>query len=156
MSEMLIRPEALAQVPGLPPLITKYSLQAAQDGGLAVGRWLSLLSLDELDTALVLIGEARYSEHDFLPWTLFAVMLANGEGMPVPVEMNLGLLVRKLVWLLQVEMLRREGHVELDLERVSLETFELSQVRTRRAPGQAEVPAPRLKVVEVPWEQKKA
>lgn len=150
MSEMLVRPEMLAQISGLPPIIAKYSRLAAEQGGLTVGHWLAQLTLEDPDTALVLIGEARHSEQDFLPWTLFTVLLANGEGMPVPLEMNLGQLVRKLVWLLQVEMLRREGHVELDLDTVSLETFELSQVRALRPAHAPDGPTPRIGLRNVP------
>lgn len=150
MSEILVRPHLLAQIPGIPPVIAKYSLRAAEQGGLTVGRWLADLSLEDLDTSLTLIGEARHSEQELLPWTLFAVMLANGEGMPVPMEQNLGLLVRKLVWLLQVEMLRRDGHVELDLDTVSLETFELSQVKARRPAHAPDGPAPRISLRSVP------
>lgn len=151
MSELYVRPELLAALPGVPPVIAKFSLLTAEHGGLTVGRWLSQLAIEDLDTVLMLIGEARYSEAALLPWTLVAVLLANGEGLPVAQEMDLGRLVRKLVWLVQVEMLHRDGHVELDLERVRLETFELSQVRATRAPNSpANGPIPLLKIRTVP------
>jgi hypothetical protein len=141
VSEILVRPDMLAILPGVAPLITKYAAIAAEQGGLTVGGLLGQLEDYEIDDILARVERDRHDQAAFMPWMLFAIMLANGEGMPVPETYQVSHLVRKLLWLVQVEMLRREGHVELDLNQLSLETFEMSQVRPRAVPAPDGQPA---------------
>ena len=151
--EMLVRADGLSQLPGLPPLLRRHALVAMAMNGLSVAAWLKSLSLEEIDEAMLQLRRCQTDQDLFTCWTLFGVMLANGEGMVVPMASNLGQLLRRLFWLLQAEMLYREGLAELDHSTLSLETFELSQLKLLpvRNPGaKDERLQPRLRIVNVP------
>ncbi len=139
--ELFIRPDLLAAAPGIPPIVAKYAQVAFDRGGLTVGAWLGLLEDFEIDHCMERIEEDRHDEEAISPWVLFGVMLANGEGMPVTDDCMVSEFVRTLVLLLQVEMMHREGHVELDLTTLSLATFDIQQVRTLAVRGPDGTPA---------------
>ena len=151
---LTVRADLLSQLPDVAPLVVRACQVACDRQGLAVGDWLRLLSDTELDEAMVAISQARADEHVLMQWTLFAVLLATGEGMLVPVKSNLTLLLRKVYLLLQLEMAHREGLVDLEHGHLRLETFDptlVKAVRPRHSPAGAPVPATfGIRVVQVP------
>lgn len=145
--EMFIAAKAFADYPGLPPVLKKGVDRAAVSGGLAVGMYLAMLSDDELLLLLDLGRQAQTDENVMMPLTLFSVMLANGESLPVALESNLSTLVRNLLLLVQVDMLCREGLCELaysamTLEKVSVETIPLTAKGREKFGGLSLQPVP--------------
>lgn len=136
--EIYVRADALCQCATLPPVILKYARHAVDQGGLTVGAWLCALEDGEIDDCIERIGRDRRDEEALLGWSLFAVMLANGEGLPVTDQTSVADLVRRLCWLLQLEMLRREGMIDVELRQASLESVQWAAApETDGAAGEA-------------------
>jgi len=130
--ELFVSPRNLAQMPGLPPVLAEAWMRAYRNDGLIVGAFLKRVPLEGLDE---LMSYGRRVQTDFearMNFGLFAVMLANCEGLTVLMEDNLSLLVRRLLLMVQVEMLFRKGRVELDHGALTLADFDPSDIEIKR------------------------
>ena len=61
---------------------------------------------------------------------LLAIVLANGEGLPVRLDDNVSELARRLVLYARAERLRRAGQLRFDPRTLSLETLAIAGLRT--------------------------
>ena len=155
MSEelMAVRADVLAQLPDIPVVISHACRMACERGDLTVGDWLGNLSDEDVYLALDHLRRSTASTEALLPWTLFAVLLANGEGMLVPMSSNLSNLVRKLHLLLQLEIAHRDGLVQLGHSTLRLETFDPAHVSmspAAPAPAGRQSKGFKLRVVQAP------
>ena len=126
--EMFVQPAALAQVPSLSPVLRKACLLAVERSGLSVGSFLQGLSDSDIDHLLEYGRLAQTSQEALMGFSLFSIVLANGEGLVVTVQDNLSEFVRRVILLLQAEMLFREGLVVLPHPALTLEHFDIRKL----------------------------
>lgn len=124
-SEMFIPPKDLAAWPELPEVFVR----AAQSPTVpSVGVFLMTLTEEQIDVVLGYAQQARQGGQALMGLNLFTVMLANAEGMPVNMEDNLSVLSRRLILMLQAQMLHLQGILVLDHNRLTLEHFDVRDV----------------------------
>lgn len=124
-SEIFISPKDLAAWPELPAVF----VQAAQAPDVpSVGAFLRTLDEEQIDVVMGYAQQARQGGHALMGLNLFTVMLANAEGMPVRMEDNLSVLSRRLILMLQAQMLHLQGILVLDHNRLTLEHFDVREV----------------------------
>ncbi len=126
--EMFVNAQALASLPSLSPVLVRACHLAHEQGGLTAGQFLQSLSETDIDALLHYARQAQTDSEALMAFSLFTVVLANGEGFCVTVQDNLSVLVRRVILMVQAEMLHREGLLQLQHAAVSLEAFDISKL----------------------------
>lgn len=126
--EMFVNAQALATMPALSPVLVQACHRAHEQGGLTAGQFLQSLSETDIDALLHYARQAQTDSEALMAFSLFTIVLANGEGYCVTVQDNLSLLVRRVILMVQAEMLHREGLLQLRHDAVSMEAFDISKL----------------------------
>lgn len=133
MPELFVSAAQLAKIPELPVVLRQHCLAEATRPSQPVGAFLSGLVEEDLDELLAYGKQAQRGGAPLLNLGLFCVLLANAEGLPVRAEDNLSELVRRLLLMLQAQMLCLQGLVELSHSTLSLEAFDPTALKLTSA-----------------------
>lgn len=132
-SELFVSATHLAQIPTLPAALRRHCQAEVTRPSQPVGAFLRALVEEDIDDLLAYGKQAQQGGAELLGLSLFCVLLANAEGLPVRAEDNLSELARRLMLMLQAQMLYLQGLVELSHDTLSLESFDPKELKLTTA-----------------------
>jgi len=131
-AEIHVDARPLASAEKLSPWLRAAALRMmhAPQGRLTVGAFLRDASHAHLEELFVAGRRARAADSQALcELHLLAMLLANGEALPVRMSDDISALARRVLLYAQAEVARRAGKLSFDPLSLSLETFAIPGVR---------------------------
>lgn len=127
--ELFVQAAAFAQVPHAPSYLVRIANESSEGRPHTVGTCLQALSDEELDLLMGFAGLCLTESGPRLALTLFVVLLANNEGLPVYEHTLVSDLARRFLLMAQAESLFRQGLVTLDHASLTLEAFDAKSLK---------------------------
>lgn len=120
-AELFVIPAQLISLPGM-PLCIKKAAERFENQLFSVGDFLAQSSEEDLTSLYDLGIAAQTDEQARTNLVLFTVMLLNGEGVIVRMNDELTQYARRLLLMIQTELMFRYGMVKIDHSSLTLET----------------------------------
>ncbi len=127
--EIFVNAEHAAAMPGTPACFVRLYERMTRNEPLVVGEALRSLTDDELDELVALAARCVQEPDIVTVLSLMAIRLCANEGLVVRGSDNVSLLARRLLLLVQAEMLHRQGLVALEHERLTMEAFDPTKLK---------------------------
>jgi hypothetical protein len=132
--EFFVDPNSILDTDASPWLLSAARLAARHPGGFTVGALLAGLGDPPLERLAQAFARFQFHGPTRRELLLLALMLANGEGLPVRSAEQLGTLARRLSLFCHAERQRRAGQVRFDPMQLSLEAMAIRGLRVSPTP----------------------
>ncbi len=127
--EIFVNAEHAAAMPGTPACFVRLYERMTRNELVVVGEALRDFSDEELDELIALASRCMQDPDAVTVLSLMAIRLCANEGLVVRGSDNVSLLARRLLLMVQAEMLHRQGLVELEHARLTMEAFDPTKLK---------------------------